>query len=119
MFCFSPLRLHEVFEKHGKLEPVATFSEDEGTTLILPVEQAEKSGMEATYRCRQITLNVNSSLAAVGFMAAITTRLAEHGISVNPVSAFHHDHLFVPADTADESMEALRSLQIIPPVFDY
>lgn len=119
MFCSSPLRLRDVFAKHGNLNPVATFQEAEGTTLILPSDEAETSGLKATYPCRMITLNVNSSLGAIGFMAAITTRLAEHGISVNPVSAFNHDHLFVPADKADESMEALRSLQIIPPVFDY
>jgi hypothetical protein len=46
----------------------------------------------------------------VGFLAAITARLAEAGISVNAVSAFHHDHLFVPADRGDEAMAALRDM---------
>jgi len=119
MFCMSPLCLRDVFRQHDNLSPVATFEEAEGTTLILPADEAKASGLRAEYPCRMITLQVNSSLAAIGFMAAIATRLAEHGISVNPVSAFNHDHLFVPADKAEESMKALHSLKIIPPVFDY
>ena len=57
-----------------------------------------------------ITLNIHSSLEAVGFLAAITTRLAAAGMGVNPVSAFYHDHLFVPAERAEEAMELLRQL---------
>jgi hypothetical protein len=57
-----------------------------------------------------ITLNVHSSLDAVGFLAAITTRLAAAGMGVNPISAFFHDHLFVPAERADEAMAILKTL---------
>jgi uncharacterized protein len=46
----------------------------------------------------------------VGFLAAITARLATAGISVNAVSAFHHDHLFVPADRADDAMVLLQEM---------
>jgi hypothetical protein len=65
------------------------------------------------YPCRMITCNVHSSLEAVGFMAHLATKLAERGISVNPVSAYYHDHLFVPAKEAEEALRiagvALRS----------
>jgi hypothetical protein len=57
-----------------------------------------------------VTLNIHSSLEAVGFLAAITTRLAAAGMGVNPVSAFYHDHLFVPADRAEEALDLLRQL---------
>jgi hypothetical protein len=57
-----------------------------------------------------VTLNIHSSLEAVGFLAAITTRLATAGMGVNPVSAFYHDHLFVPADRAEEALELLMEL---------
>jgi hypothetical protein len=45
-----------------------------------------------------------SSLNAVGLIAAIAGRLAHAGISVNAVSAYFHDYLFVPTDKADEAM---------------
>ena len=57
-----------------------------------------------------ITLEVHSSLEAVGFLAAITARLAAAGIGVNPVSACFHDHLFVPAERAEDAMSILEGL---------
>jgi hypothetical protein len=57
-----------------------------------------------------ITLDINSRLEAVGFLAAITARLAADGIAANPVSAFHHDHLFVPEICAEEAMAILEKM---------
>jgi uncharacterized protein len=92
------------------LEPVMIFREREGMTLIVLEEEARAAGLEAVFRCRMITLNIHSSLEAVGFLAAITARLAAAGMGVNPVSAFYHDHLFVPADRAEEALELLEDL---------
>ncbi|TIV53178.1 ACT domain-containing protein [Mesorhizobium sp.] len=91
-------------------EPVMRFIEREGTTLILAESQAKAAGLAETFRCRMITLDVHSSLEAVGFLAAITTRLAAAGMGVNPVSAFYHDHMFVPAERAEEALAILRAL---------
>ncbi|MCP3409108.1 ACT domain-containing protein [Bradyrhizobium sp. CCGB01] len=90
--------------------PVLTFREREGTTLVILREQAEAAGLHYAFPARLITLTVHSALDAVGFLAAITARLAEAGISVNAVSAFHHDHLFVPADKADAAMAVLQEM---------
>ncbi|QKC87896.1 ACT domain-containing protein [Mesorhizobium sp. NZP2234] len=92
------------------LDPVMLFREHEGTTLIVTEEAAKAAGLTASFRCRMITLNIHSSLEAVGFLAAITTRLASAGMGVNPVSAFYHDHLFVPAERAEEAIFLLRGL---------
>ena len=92
------------------LEPVMQFREHEGTTLIVLEDEARAIGLEGVFPSRMITLNIHSSLEAVGFLAAITTRLATAGMGVNPVSAFYHDHLFVPADRAAEAMGLLESL---------
>lgn len=92
------------------LEPVMRFVEREGTTLILAESSATAAGLAGTFRCRMITLDIHSSLEAVGFLAAITNRLAAAGMGVNPVSAFYHDHLFVPAERAEEALAILRKL---------
>ncbi|MGX5801649.1 ACT domain-containing protein [Bradyrhizobium sp. Arg314] len=92
------------------LEPVMQFREREGPTLIVTEEEAKAAGLASTFRCRMITLDIHSSLEAVGFLAAITARLAAAGIGVNPVSAFYHDHLFVPAERAEEVLELLHEL---------
>jgi hypothetical protein len=92
------------------LNPLMTFREQEGTTLVIPHEVAEAARLRYAFPSRLITLTVHSALDAVGFLAAITAHLAAAGISVNAVSAFHHDHLFVPADRADEAMVVLRDL---------
>ncbi|MEN8188412.1 MAG: ACT domain-containing protein [Thermodesulfobacteriota bacterium] len=90
--------------------PICQFTEEEGLTVIMQKEDAEKSSLQYGYVSKMITIGVHSSLDAVGFLAAITGKLAAHGISVNAVSAFYHDHLFVPPDNADEAMEILNSL---------
>jgi hypothetical protein len=92
------------------IEPLMVFRESEGVTLILEEGEAGKAGIAGTFRSRMITLEIHSSLDAVGFLAAITVRLAEAGMGVNPVSAFHHDHLFVPVDRAEEALLILDQL---------
>ncbi|MBR0715612.1 ACT domain-containing protein [Bradyrhizobium liaoningense] len=87
-----------------------TFREREGTTLVMRREDADSIGLAWQFASRLITLNVHSSLDAVGFLAAVTARLADAGISVNAVSAFYHDHLFVPADRADEALALLQGM---------
>lgn len=92
------------------VEAVATFVEDEGRTLVLPAAAAERMGLAAEYPCAWITLRVNSQPAGVGLLARVTSALAGRGISVNPVSAVHHDHLFVPFERADDALAVLREL---------
>lgn len=92
------------------LKPRMIFEEAEGTTLITTLEQARAHNLAYEYESRMITLDIHSSLEAVGFMAVIATRLAARGLSVNPVSAFYHDHIFVPADRADDAMSELAAI---------
>ena len=86
------------------------FLENEGITLILKKQDAEKEKLDFSYPCRLITLSVHSSLEAVGFLAAITKQLAVAGISVNAVSAFYHDHIFVPTDKAEMALKLLKEM---------
>lgn len=90
--------------------PIFEFREAEGVTLVLPKQEAERLSIAGQFLSRMITLNVFSSLESVGFLAEVTARLAAHGVSVQPVSAFHHDHLFVPAARAEECLGILKAL---------
>lgn len=96
--------------EHLDIRPKMQFREEEGTTLILTRTEAEQHGFACVYPSRMITLNIHSSLEAVGFIAAIATKLAAEGISVNPVSGFYHDHIFVPHDRADDAIAILLEL---------
>jgi hypothetical protein len=91
--------------------PTLTFLEKEGISIIATERQASEQELSFDQTWAQITLTVHSSLNAVGFLAAITTRLAEAGISANPVSAYYHDHLFVPWESRHRAMSILQELQ--------
>ncbi|MBI4983575.1 ACT domain-containing protein [Candidatus Woesearchaeota archaeon] len=95
-----------------RFKPKMIFQEEEGVTLILEKEVADKNKLYYDKVWSLITLNVNSDLSAVGFLAAITPALAQAGISVNVVSAYHHDHLFVPEERAEEAIKILRKLSL-------
>ena len=92
------------------LSPRMTFQESEGTTLIVLRKEAEAAGLDYEFPSRMITLNIHSSLDAVGFIAHIATRLAEHGMGVNPVAGFYHDHLFVPLGREQDAMRILQGI---------
>jgi uncharacterized protein len=92
------------------IKPRLVFHEREATTIVVRQEEADMIRLPYQFASRLITLSVHSSLEAVGFLAAVTARLAVAGISVNAVSAFYHDHLFVPEHRADEALALLRGM---------
>ncbi|NTS77147.1 ACT domain-containing protein [Catenovulum sp. SM1970] len=90
-------------------QPIASFIEDEGLTLVLEKQTAIKAGLNFEGVFKKITLTVHSSLEAVGLTAAIATKLAERDISANVIAAYYHDHIFVPANKADLALNALKT----------
>lgn len=94
----------------AKLKPIATFVEKEGLTVITAKDVADTHGLEYTGTFRCITLNVHSSLEAVGLTAAVSAKLTQYNISANVVAAYYHDHIFVPANEAKNAMNALEEL---------
>ena len=85
---------------------ILMFREPEGVTIISPASTTDV-GLPTW---AMITLSIHSSLEAVGFLAAITTSLAAIGIPVNAVSAYYHDHIFVPHERRDDALEFLRCM---------
>lgn len=101
-------------EMYDKLpfSPPGMFREREGITVLATRSQAEACGLLFDTTWAHIELAVHSSLSAVGFLAVISNRLAQAGISVNVVSAYYHDHLFVPWERRDQAMDLLRELSL-------
>jgi hypothetical protein len=93
-----------------ELTPLCSFREPEGTTAIVPREAARRAGVPYIFPCRMISLTIHSALTAVGLLAAISGKLAARGISINAVSAYYHDHMFVPIERAEEAMAVLQGL---------
>jgi uncharacterized protein len=90
--------------------PLGTFHEREGISIVATEQHARAQGLAFDRPWACITLEIHSSLSAVGFLAVITTHLARAGISVNPISAFYHDHLFVPWEKKERALQALIAL---------
>jgi hypothetical protein len=97
-------------EDHLSRQALGLFREPEGLTLILSHEIAQAAGLASSGPLRLITLNVHSSLEAVGLTAAVSAALTRENISANVVAAFYHDHIFVGAADAERALEALVSL---------
>ena len=96
-----------IYGDGAELNPIAAVSEEEGLTLGIPRADADGARLSYESTFRRITLGVHSSLDAVGLTAAVSERLAQNGISANMVAGFYHDHVFVPADRAEEALALL------------
>ncbi|MCX5054322.1 MULTISPECIES: ACT domain-containing protein [unclassified Streptomyces] len=90
--------------------PVVTVAEPEGLTLVVRQEEADAAGLAYDYVAGWITLRVVSALEAVGLTAAFARELAEAGLSCNVVAGYHHDHIFVPHEQAEQAVAALNDL---------
>ncbi|NLE98664.1 MAG: ACT domain-containing protein [Propionibacterium sp.] len=91
-------------------EVLASVVEDEGLSVVVAQDDADRLGLDYDFVGAWITLRVYSSLESVGLTAAVSATLADIGISCNVIAGFHHDHLLVPADRLDEALSALHVL---------
>ncbi len=100
-----------VYGSHSHLHPMAAINEAEGLTLVIPSKQAKQHQIsyESVFRC--ITLNIHSSLDAVGLTAAISSCLAAHNISANVIAGYFHDHVFVHTEQAAHALRLLQTFQ--------
>lgn len=107
VFCSLPP------EKSEQYFPICQgyYCEREGITLIISRHLADLEGLEYDLIFKRITLDVYSSLEAVGFLARIAEVLAAQGFSINVISAFYHDHLYVQSHQAQDALETLRLWQ--------
>ncbi len=90
---------------------ISTFREAEGISIIVEEEEARRANLPVIFRAAWITLTVHSDLHAVGLTAAVAAALTAASISCNVVAAVHHDHLFVPVESAARALGCLQTLQ--------
>lgn len=89
---------------------LAFFKEEEGMTLVLKKELAEEWKLQHSVPMAWLSLNVYSSLQAVGLTATVAKVLADAGISCNVLAAYYHDHIFVEKDKAQMALQLLTEL---------
>lgn len=92
------------------LNVFATVVENEGLSVVIAYNDADRLGLTDPVQLGWITLTVNSSLEGVGLTAAVSGELAQSGIACNVIAGHHHDHLLVPIDRVDESVALLTAL---------
>ena len=95
---------------YAEVDPIASFSEMEGLTLVLLKDAAESAGLQYQGIFRCISLGVHSNLQAVGLTAAVSAALAENGISANMMAGYFHDHIFVESNNATDALGILLNL---------
>ncbi|MGD8778170.1 MAG: ACT domain-containing protein [Ignavibacteria bacterium] len=97
-------------EKISKQEIVCEFKEKEGISVILKKETADKLNLSYSFVSAWITLEIPSSLSAVGLTAAFSTELAKHDISCNVIAGYYHDHIFVDVKGKNKAVRVLKEL---------
>jgi hypothetical protein len=60
---------------------------------------------------RLITFDIELEISLVGFMALVSTALADAGVSILPLAAFTRDHILVKAQDCDKALNTLQHLQ--------
>ncbi len=86
-------------------------AEAEAWTVVAERAVADARGWPYGFVAAWLTLEVHSSLEAVGLTAAFSAALGSAGISCNVLAGYFHDHLLVPVDRADDALAALHGLR--------
>lgn len=86
-------------------------------TLVIPTEALDDFGKRlpdfalSPKNYRLITFTIELDFDLVGFMALVSSALADTGISILPLAAFSRDHILVPADQVDIALQTLERLK--------
>ncbi len=91
-------------------DALATVHEDGRLSCVVAVSTARALGHPTEPVLAWITLQVHSSLTAVGLTAAVATTLAAQGIAANVIAGHRHDHVLVPIELADDALAAIQAL---------
>ena len=109
-YVFCTKKCFKLNDEIIKLNPIGTFLESEGMTIIISKIKADENNLSYESVFNKITLEIHSSLDAVGLTSAFSKQLTEHNISANVIAGYYHDHIFVPKEKANLAIEALEKL---------
>lgn len=98
-------------------EPFSVLIADKDeVSLVLPLEawedyQSRLPGANQYGEFRLITFGIVLAFDVVGFMALVSTILAEAQVSIIPLGAFSRDHILVPSALFQTAWDALKAAQ--------
>lgn len=89
---------------------------DEVSLILVPEAIEDFESRLGTYQVgdvdyRLITIDIELDLNMVGFMAVVSTALAQAGVNILTYGAYTRDHFLVPADKFTTAMNTLKQLQ--------
>jgi len=96
------------FDKIDLKQIIGSFKEEEGITLIISKAYADRLGLNYSSIMSWITLQIHSSLEAVGLTAVFSSILSKNNISCNVIAGYFHDHIFVLKEDAKKAVEVLN-----------
>lgn len=109
VFCSLPSGLDGIDLREVK----SCIVEREGMSVVVPRRYADEV-LHITYDfvASWITIDVHSSLSAVGLTAVIAKALSREKISCNVIAGFYHDHVFVSHVDCERAITILQSLSV-------
>lgn len=91
---------------------ISQIKEKEGITIVLLKNDADNLQLPYSYIASWITLNIHSSLEAVGLTASFATELSNHKMSCNVIAGYYHDHIFVDKNDRHKALKVLLDMTL-------
>lgn len=92
-------------------EAFACVRDGDEITVVLDQARLEEEGLIRVERdWKMFTFEASLSFDLVGFLATVSTALAEEGVSLFVISAYSTDHFLVKASHLEKAIHALQRL---------